>query len=96
MGAISVIILDLAVRSKELDFGTAKLSLMAFSFDENEMLHGDSLRPHACSSSCPQTLENDYSNMEVMVAYDYLPSSYIYAHLNVLLFPFLFVSDTKG
>ncbi|XP_021739089.1 RNA polymerase sigma factor sigC-like [Chenopodium quinoa] len=54
-------------RGKELDFGSARLSLLTFGFDESESLRKDTSRPHA-SSSLPQTAENDYSNLETTIS----------------------------
>lgn len=55
-------------RGKELDFGSARLSLLTIGFDESEMLHKDTLRPNASSPSAPQILENDYSNLEMTIS----------------------------
>ncbi|KNA19660.1 hypothetical protein SOVF_059470 [Spinacia oleracea] len=55
-------------RGKELDFGSARLSLLTIGFDESETLRKDTLRPHAGSSSVPLTVENDYSNLETTIS----------------------------
>lgn len=52
-------------RGKELDFGSVKLSLLTVGFDESEMLHKDTLKSHASSSSVSHLAENDYSNLEM-------------------------------
>ncbi|KAL9226862.1 hypothetical protein vseg_002625 [Gypsophila vaccaria] len=57
-----------SLRGKELDFGTAKMPLLTINFDEGEVRLKDSLRPHACMSSAPRTVENDYTNVELIIS----------------------------
>ncbi|KAK9683837.1 hypothetical protein RND81_10G167900 [Saponaria officinalis] len=54
-------------RGKELDFGIAKMPLLTISFDEGEVRLKDSPRPYACLSSSPRTVENDYTNLELII-----------------------------
>lgn len=54
-----------SIRGKELDYGSARLSTIGF--DENELLQKDSSRPHVCSSSALQTVDNDCSNLEMII-----------------------------
>lgn len=57
-----------SIRGKELDLGSARLSLLTMGFDESETMLKDSSRPHACPSPAAQTVENDYSNMEMIIS----------------------------